>query len=142
MGGFRQTEFEANKGNALQACVATMFQEPTGLSGVPNFIAQPDVYQSLAAYAQTKGTVFMKVMLDTNGQMPECITLVAAEGTPCLVAGISPRSSKQEAPHRHVVVGKLNADNRTVQYVFDPHPSDEYLVGAPIWAGFFIKTLM
>lgn len=137
MGRFRQTELEAHKGNALQCCVAAVFEEDE-LDNVPNFIAQPDVYQSLSQYLASKGFALLKITLLEDGSVPRSCQFYGSTGMPCLLAGWSPRSNP-DAPHRHVVVGQLGQDGEVAR-VFDPHPSDEYLAGPALWLGVFIRV--
>ena len=123
----RQTDFTPSKGNALQACIATILE--IELSEVPNFILEPDLYASLRGFLSQYGLGFLKVTLNESGEL----NFFPGEGL-CLLAGNSPRG-----PHRHVVIAKISSSSplRPIP-IFDPHPSDAFLSGIPLWAGFFI----
>jgi hypothetical protein len=127
MSGVRQTDFTPTKGNALQACIATILH--VDLDSVPNFIALPgpDIYQHVREFLARHGLGFIKIMLDEQGQMP-----FYPGDVKCLVAGQSPRGS-----HRHVVVAEFKQGK--LIHVFDPHPSDEFLSGVPLWVGLFVS---
>eukprot|EP00966_Prymnesium_polylepis_P114286 2640772-Prymnesium_polylepis.1 len=121
-----QTEHTPEKGNALQACVATILGTP--LSDVPNFIAQPEGYwQSMLVHAATLGLGMVKVQLaDGRLQFP------SQPGTLCVLRGTSPRG-----PHGHVVVAVVANDGTTLSPVHDPHPDGGFLSGAGEWAAMY-----
>lgn len=118
-----QTDFTAARGNALQACVASIFD--TALDDVPNFIEAPDYAAAISAWLEPRGVVFLKVPL-TSGELP-----FATPGALCILAGPSPRGS-----HKHAVVARANGV--AFEIVHDPHPDGTGLAGAPQWAGFFV----
>jgi len=124
----RQTDFTPSKGNALQACVATVLG--LELDDVPNFIAQEgDLYESLRNFLSTHGLGFMKINLNEDGTLPFA---PGADSTLCLVAGQSPRGS-----HKHVVVAEIPSFALKPVPVFDPHPSNDFLQSF-IWVGLFV----
>jgi hypothetical protein len=129
--GVYQTDFTASKGNALQACIATVLG--LTLDEVPNFIAMPgDLYDNLREYlAKKHGLGFFKIMLDDEGRLPFA---PGALEMICLVAGDSPRGS-----HRHVVVARVPPSSLTPEFVFDPHPSGD-MIRSKSWAGLFVVS--
>jgi len=135
--GVLQTDFSPGSGNALQACVASMF----GVAGpldtntcegeVPNFIVDPRGYDvALSAWAEGRGLTWVKVNLDPSGSLPGGSP---PAGVPhdalCVLRGKSPRGE-----HAHVVVGQLRGG--TPVPLFDPHPDATMLDGAGGWVGF------
>ncbi|KNC70877.1 hypothetical protein SARC_16591, partial [Sphaeroforma arctica JP610] len=53
-----QTNFKANEGNALQACVASILDKP--LSDVPNFIQCSDYWEAMLAHAKKHELTLLK----------------------------------------------------------------------------------
>ena len=126
--GVKQTDFTPNKGNALQACIATVLA--VHLEDVPNFIAQDgDIYDFLRSFLATKGLGFMKITLNDEGCLPFA---PGAATVGCLLAGQSPRGS-----HKHVVVAEIPPNSIKPVPVFDPHPSNDFL-STYIWVGLFV----
>jgi hypothetical protein len=129
-GGVYQTDFTPSKGNALQACIATILK--LELEKVPNFIAQTeDIYDSLRKFLASYGLGFMKIMLE-DGNLPFA---PGGDRTICLLAGDSPRGS-----HRHVVVAELAQGSTKPAPIFDPHPSAHYL-NSHTWVGLFVALV-
>jgi len=127
-GQVAQTDFTPSKGNALQACVASILG--LGLDEVPNFIAMPgDMYENLREFLATHGLGFMRLSLDNHGHLPFA---PAAKKIHCLLAGDSPHGD-----HRHVVVAEVGPNDTKVTPVFDPHPSGQFLT-SQTWVGLFI----
>ena len=124
-----QTDFRPGLGNALQACVASIFEQP--LATVPNFIDDPNgYYEAIQQYTlSTHRSQFYKVQLTPNGLLPYTIP----PGSRVIVRGTSPRGS-----FGHVVVGTVQPDGRTVEFNHDPHPDQTYLSLPLVWCGFFI----
>ena len=119
-----QTDFSAGKGNALQACVATLFSLP--LEDIPNFIEAEDYRVALQEWLQIRNLSFLKVSLQAGK---------IAFPTPkslCILAGNSPRGN-----YRHAVVARSLASGE-FEIVFDPHPDNTGITGEPLWAGFFV----
>ena len=126
--GVFQTDFTASKGNALQACIATVLG--LGLSDVPNFISEPgDLYDNLRSFLSKRGLGFMKIMLDDKGCLPFA---PGGDRVTALLAGDSPRGA-----HRHVVVAEIPAGETKPIPIFDPHPSGDYL-RSHLWVGLFV----
>lgn len=121
-----QTDFTPEKGNALQACVASIFN--LHLTDVPNFIADRDGYwQAMLKHASRLGLGLIKVPL-RNGALP----FVTSPGTHCILRGTSPRGS-----HGHVIVAKVGFDGLSLAPVHDPHPDGTFLEGAPEWCAIY-----
>jgi len=133
-----QTEFTANKGNALQACVAAMFGlAPTDFEEnggtVPNFVAASEGYEkAISSWAISNGHRFNKVNLMPSGKLPDSHRVTP--GTLCLVRGTSTRGN-----HGHVVVGEVGEDGQSILMVHDSHPDCTFLnKGEPtVWIGYF-----
>ncbi|MEM7179276.1 MAG: hypothetical protein AAF518_00065 [Spirochaetota bacterium] len=119
-----QTDFSAGKGNALQACVATLFSLP--LEDVPNFVEAADYRMALQEWLQTRNLSFLKVNLEA-GKLA-----FPAPDSLCILAGNSPRGN-----HRHAVVAR-SLVSREFELVFDPHPDNTGIIGVPLWVGFFV----
>ena len=128
-----QTDFTAGRGNALQACVASLFDCET-IEQVPNFIAAPDYWAAMCAHASSRRLSWSKVPLDEVGRLPSAIS--SDVGQLCLVRGTSPRGA-----HGHVVIGAVAGDGRSLRLVHDPHPDGTFLEGPPIWAAFYAAAL-
>lgn len=123
----KQTILEAGRGNALQACVASLLE--LSLEDVPNFLESPDYLESLNQWLSLRSQAFLKVDL-TDGRLP----YPAAAGLLCLLAGPSPRGT-----HRHVVLGRtLKNPAGGFEILHDPFPEAGNLAGPPQWAGFFL----
>ena len=126
--GVRQTDFTPSKGNALQACIASILG--LDLEDVPNFIAsEGDLYDALRSFLATKGLGFIKIPLDEEGCVPFA---PGAANVRCVLAGQSPRGA-----HKHVVVAEIASSSTTPVPVFDPHPSEQFL-SSFIWVGLFV----
>ena len=121
-----QTVFEAGKGNALQACVASIFDE--NLENVPNFIEGISYADAIADYVQKEYQLtFVKIFLQ-DGQLDFNVQHAPL----VLAAGKSPRGN-----FKHVVVGKII--NKQIELVHDPYPDANGLEGEPVWIGLFVK---
>jgi monoamine oxidase len=125
-----QTDFRPGHGNALQACVASIFEKP--ITSVPNFINDVNgYYQAIQKYAMSKHQFqFQKVNFNSDGLLPFAIL----PGSRVILRGTSPRGD-----FGHVVVAKVSEDGRSVENDFDPHPSGEFLIHPLVWCGFFIS---
>ena len=132
-----QDDFRPGRGNALQACVASLFG--LELQDVPNFITLPEGYEaSIRAFCDVRRVAFEKMSLH---DIPE-----AYDGRMCVLRGKSPRGD-----FGHVVVARfvgacdtslhkmLLTDAGAFRLVHDPHPSCEFLDEgeACAWAMFF-----
>jgi hypothetical protein len=122
-----QTDFSAGKGNALQACIASILEHPLDL--VPNFIESPDGYhRAIHDYLSKNGGHTLVKTLLPNGEMD-----FESFGEPLvLAAGKSPRGD-----HKHVMVGKIIG--KQIVMAHDPHPHGTGLDGKPQWVGFIVK---
>jgi hypothetical protein len=121
-----QDDFSPAKGNALQACVASLFGQSL-LSKVPNFISLDCGYeQGIRDYVQThsKGTMALtKHKAMSNGDNINV-------GKLCVLRGKSPRGD-----FGHVVVARIletvsnnKQDDRTpFEMIHDPHPDATFL---------------
>ncbi|MBI40836.1 MAG: hypothetical protein CMF59_14660 [Leptospiraceae bacterium] len=118
-----QTEWEGGRGNALQACIASIMEQE--LAAVPNFIEAPDYLDSLNQFLSQYRMAFLKVTLE-SGRLP-----FPADGILCVLAGPSPRGS-----HRHIIVARTSGVE--FQPLHDPHPAGGNLAGDPVWAGFIL----
>ena len=121
-----QSEINPPNGNALQACVASILRLP--LARVPNFVAEPDYWDSTQTFGRDHGLAFVKIALQA-GALPH----PSAAGVLCILRGHSPRSPNGG----HVVVAKVGADGQHFEEVHDPYPGGGGLVGEPVWAAFF-----
>eukprot|EP00732_Lithocolla_globosa_P007569 Lithocolla_globosa_v1_NODE_9827_length_664_cov_4.638752.p1 type:complete len:152 gc:universal NODE_9827_length_664_cov_4.638752:559-104(-) len=129
-----QTNFSPGQGNALQACVASIFQLP--LEDVPNFIEHPKGYQTGIQQwldQQTSGLAFLKISLDERGGL----VFPVHSPVTCLLAGKSPRGE-----FKHVVVAKINPDQLIPELVFDPHPDAQKkgVEGTDGWVSLFVAS--
>lgn len=129
-----QDDFSPGKGNALQACVASMFSQ--SLSDVPNFVAlqcgyEEGIRQYLQrnsdpgkTYSYVKKKPWSVVGSDSNRL--------------CILRGKSPRGD-----FGHVVVGRVlwevSKDQATFEMVHDPHPDGTFLDDSEAcgWCMFF-----
>ena len=120
-----QTIFEAGKGNALQACIASIFDK--SLEETPNFLSFKSYADAIADFVQVhKGLTFIKFNLPHGA-----LDFDVKHQPLVLAAGKSPRGN-----HKHVVVGKIVG--RKIELVHDPYPDGMGLEGSPIWIGFFV----
>lgn len=125
-----QSEFTPDRGNALQACAASILDLP--LKAVPNFVASgTDYWRAMLAHASSLQLSLLKVGLDEQGRLPNPTT----EGTLCFLRGTSPRG-----PHGHVVVASVGADGRTLEPAHDPHPDGTFLAPPLSWAAFYVAA--
>ena len=131
-----QTEFHAD-GNALQACVASLFG--LRLDDVPNFVATSDYWVSMLKFAKQQGLSLIKVPLGEDGTLPYPST----PGTLCLARGYSHRGKN------HVVVAAVANDGVSLLKIHDPYPSGAcvahtthggFLAGPATWAGFYVSV--
>lgn len=107
----RQDDFSPAKGNALQACVASLFGQP--LKDVPNFIALECGYQQgIEQYVQESKLDAIKKMCDEISKVDE--------GKLCILRGKSPRGDFGHAVVARIVKGAF-------EMVHDPHPDDTFL---------------
>ena len=123
-----QTEFEANKGNALQACVASALNLP--LDQVPNFLADPKGYlTAINQFLAPRNLGFVKVALN------EGKPVFPSPGAHfmCILTGKSPRGG-----HKHCVLAAM--DNEGFHLLHDPHPSREMITNYE-WAGLFVSLI-
>jgi NAD(P)-dependent dehydrogenase (short-subunit alcohol dehydrogenase family) len=128
-----QTNFEAGKGNALQACVASIFRRP--LDAVPDFVRAPEGYEpAIKAWAQGMSCSARKVKLGSDGDGDRGVALpeVAAAGSLVILRGTSPRGD-----HGHVIVARVGADGRGLTPHHDPHPDGTNLLPPFAWAMLF-----
>ena len=97
-----QTDFTAGSGNALQACVASLFGSAGAadtaegvLARVPNFVTLPSYLEGIAEFVGPRFTV-RKVAL-------QAATLAGSDvGALCILRGKSPRGA-----HGHVVIARV-----------------------------------
>jgi hypothetical protein len=124
-----QTDCTPERGNALQACVASILDLP--LAATPNFIAASggDYWNAMLEHAATLQLSLLKVALDSLGQLP----YPTSEGSLCILRGTSPRGG-----HGHVVVASVAADGRSLVPVYDPHPNGSFLAPPLAWAAFYV----
>ena len=122
-----QTEFEKNKGNALQACIASIFDQT--IDEVPNFIEFSSYAEGIADFVQKHFQLtFVKINLP-KGELDFEVKHVPL----VLAAGKSPRGN-----FKHVVVGQIIG--KKVELVHDPFPNGEGIEGNPVWIGMFVKS--
>ena len=123
-----QTEHEAGKGNALQACVASIL-DADDIDTVPRFLEDPQGYlHGIETFVAPRGLGVLKVPLtDNNLTFPTTRSL-------CIVAGKSPRGD-----HKHCVV--CTASGTTFELTHDPH-KDGTGLDSHEWALFFTQTMM
>ena len=109
-----QDDFTPSKGNALQACVASIFGQP--LHEVPNFITMDCGYlQGIQDYVKDSYTVHKKNA--SNGSIEDVDDI----GKLCILRGKSPRGD-----FGHVVVARIKED-KSIEMKHDPHPDGTYL---------------
>ncbi|MCR9143019.1 MAG: hypothetical protein NXI24_12265 [bacterium] len=141
-----QTDFSAARGNALQACFASIFD--LGLADVPNFLeaaeqAGVNYLEIVDDWLAERGLVFLKIGLPKaaeQGRVAGSLEFPAGPAV-CVLAGPSPRGD-----FKHAVVGRVqpgsDKDDPTAigtdfTILHDPHPDDTGLAGPPVWVGFF-----
>ena len=123
-----QTDFSPGRGNALQACAASLLERP--LDEVPNFIASEDYWAAMLEDAAAHGLTLLKIPL-ADGRLP----FACAPGTRCVARGGSPRGD-----HGHVVVASVGRDGRALELAHDPFPDGGGLAGAAAWAAFYVAA--
>jgi hypothetical protein len=107
----RQDDFSPAKGNALQACVASLFGQP--LKDVPNLIALECGYQQgIEQYVRESKLKAIKKMCNEISKEDD--------GKLCILRGKSPRGD-----FGHVVVARIVEGG--FEMVHDPHPDDTFL---------------
>ena len=122
-----QTEFKKNKGNALQACIASIFDKE--IDDVPNFIEFPSYAEEIEDFVQQNFQLtFVKINLP-NGELD----FEVKHAPFVLAAGKSPRGN-----FKHVVVGQIIG--KIVQLAHDPFPDGSGIEGTPVWIGMFVKS--
>ena len=131
-----QDDFSPGKGNALQACVASMFSQ--SLSDVPNFVALQCGYEEgIRQYLQSNsgpGKTYSYVK-----KKPEDV-VQSDSNRLCILRGKSPRGD-----FGHVVVARVLLEASTVpnqvtfEMVHDPHPDGTFLDDSEAygWCMFF-----
>eukprot|EP00512_Aurantiochytrium_limacinum_P006726 CAMPEP_0171513334 /NCGR_PEP_ID=MMETSP0959-20130129/2158_1 /TAXON_ID=87120 /ORGANISM="Aurantiochytrium limacinum, Strain ATCCMYA-1381" /LENGTH=131 /DNA_ID=CAMNT_0012051391 /DNA_START=49 /DNA_END=441 /DNA_ORIENTATION=+ len=125
--GHMQTIFEGGKGNALQACVATVLKADS-LSSVPNFMESGAEYMDKCNEflgSNYPPLAMVKVDLQqTEGRLP----FPAAAGTRTIVAGKSPRGD-----FKHCCVYRVGKDGVSLEPCHDPHPDARFLESPFSW---------
>ena len=118
-----QSELAHGRGDALRACVASLFG--LALLDVPDFLADPDGYDAaIAKFVEGTGWAVVKVSLlssygvDKNIQSATDTPKQPAvpDGKLVVLRGKSPRGT-----HGHVVVARASK-NGAFELVADPHP--------------------
>jgi len=112
-----QDDFSPGRGNALQACVASIFG--LSLNDVPNFITMPEGYEAAIkkfCLQQNRDGKCIKIKIDGSSNIPD-----EYNGMICVLRGKSPRGD-----FGHVVVAH-NIANGRFDMVHDPHPEGTYL---------------
>mmetsp|Transcript_6084 Transcript_6084/g.6822 ORF Transcript_6084/g.6822 Transcript_6084/m.6822 type:complete len:139 (+) Transcript_6084:199-615(+) len=114
-----QDDFSPARGNALQACVASIFGMP--LNDVPNFIAMPEGYEAAIKrfyLKQKKDGECIKIIIDgsCNSNIPKEYNNMF-----CMLRGKSPRGD-----FGHVVVAKYICHEK-FDMVHDPKPDETFL---------------
>jgi len=103
-----QTEFSANKGNALQACVAAIFH--LDLDRVPNFVSMADYEQGIRDFLSSSCFSMQKIK---DVQSVET-------GKLGILRGKSPRGD-----FGHVIVARKLQEG--FENLWDPHPDGSFL---------------
>jgi hypothetical protein len=107
----RQDDFSPGRGNALQACVASLFGQP--MKVVPNFVTLECGYQQgIEQYLQESKFRVVKKKISTE--------ISEDEGKLCILRGKSPRGD-----FGHVVVARIVKGD--FEMVHDPHPDATFL---------------
>ena len=120
-----QDDFRPGRGNALQACVASLFG--LELEDVPNFITLPEGYEkAIRAFCAARRVTCEKMAVE---DIPETF-----DGRMCILRGASPRGyfghvvvaryvgSCDTSLHKMVLTG-----NGAFRLVHDPHPEGTFL---------------
>ena len=102
-----QTDFSAGSGNALQACVASLFH--LQLEDTPNFVTLPSYEQGIQDFVQPRYQASKSKPPASNSQAL------------CILRGKSPRGD-----FAHVVVARCR-DDGNFDFVWDPHPDATFL---------------
>jgi len=127
--GHLQTVLEAGKGNALQACVATLLGVRR-MEDVPDFVKEKGSAY-MEALDEFLDNNFPKLALVKVDLVEEKLKFRVATGTRCLLAGKSPRGD-----HKHVVIATIASDGVSFHFLHDPHPNGGNLDLPLAWAGF------
>ena len=106
-----QTDFTPGKGNALQACVASILGHE--LEKVPNFVTFSDYNQAIKDYVNPK--IVTKILLEIQSKL-----IFDHVGKFCILRGKSPRGD-----HGHVVIAKMQETGFLMEW--DPHPDSTFL---------------
>jgi hypothetical protein len=107
-----QDDFSPGNGNALQACVASLFQQ--SLQDVPNFITLDCGYEEgIQKYLNPHHYTYSKKKISELADEDQ--------GRLCILRGGSPRGD-----FGHVVVAKVGQDGE-FEMVHDPHPDGTFL---------------
>ena len=130
-----QDDFSPGKGNALQACVASIFAKP--LSDVPNFVALPCGYEEgIRQYLQSNSGGPAKTISYAKKKIGDIAE--SDSDRLCILRGKSPRGD-----FGHVVVARAkwqsSSDRATFDMVHDPHPDGTFLDDSEAygWCMFF-----
>lgn len=136
----KQTIFGERTGNCFAACIASILEVP--LDTVPNFCATsvtPEGQDWLMAANQWlagKGLALLDVDIQPDGSLGRINAL--SDGAYCIISGKSPRGE-----FSHATVGRYRLDNKSVthwlDFVHDPHPSNEFLAGPATQLTFFVS---
>jgi hypothetical protein len=108
-----QDDFSPAKGNALQACIASLFHLP--LESVPNFIALDCGYEQ--GIRDFLGSSYSVTKLPCNIEQHPC----KCKGRLCVLRGKSPRGD-----FGHVVLAIIREEG-SFEMVHDPHPDSSFL---------------
>jgi hypothetical protein len=115
-----QDDFTPSNGNALQACIASIFGQ-SSIHTVPNFITLKCGYEKgIQDYLQDTNYSLRKEPFDLLIQNKNC-KLNHDNGKICIVRGKSPRGE-----FGHVVVARIRNDGG-VDMIHDPHPDGTFL---------------
>lgn len=109
-----QDNFTPSKGNALQACVASLFDQP--LNRVPNFIIlECGFLKGIQNFVGDSYVVLKKDLNSNNTQVDD--------GKLCILRGKSPRGD-----FAHVVIGRIvEGEVKKYKFIHDPHPDETFL---------------
>lgn len=123
-----QDDFSPSKGNALQACVASIFGQP--LADVPNFIALECGYlDGIQNYVDDNYTV-RKTNLNSSSDDDDIMEKDV--GKICILRGKSPRGN-----FGHVVVATIKG-SRLFEFIHDPHPDSNFLDPAEAFGWYIV----
>jgi hypothetical protein len=110
----RQNDFSPAQGNALQACVASLFGR--SLIEVPNFIAMECGYlKAIEDYLYVDGSYKIE-------KKSGVVILKRDVGKLCILRGKSPRGD-----FGHVVVARVKEQLDQFEMIHDPHPDETFL---------------